>query len=192
MYRKIPYRFRGRRRTAKFPAMPIYRDGEKIGYTDADTLEYSDENFEQMANYKYTVRAVDQYGAESNDTNAVDFFASPIGRPEDFNAVSSFDDELSVKLSWTAPRYGNAETFNIYRNDELLTSVSGSEYEYADTEGLVENGDYTYYIKAQTADGMESMSSNVITLTATHIRKPANFKAETFSNERQVKLSWIR
>lgn len=168
----------------------IYRDGKKIGYTDADTLEYRDENFEQMSNYKYTVRAVDQYGAESNDTNAVDFFASPIGRPEDFNAVSSFDDELSVKLSWTAPRYGNAETFNIYRNDELLTSVSGSEYEYTDTEGLVENGDYTYYIKAQTAGGMESMSSNVITLTATHIKKPANFKAETFSNERQVKLSW--
>lgn len=168
----------------------IYRDGEKIGYTDADTLEYRDENLEQMTNYKYTVRAVDQYGAESNDTDSVSFFNSPIGRPEGFNAISSFDDELQIKLSWTAPNFGSADRFNIYRNDKLLTSVSGSTYEYTDAEGLVENNDYTYYIKAQTADGTESEGSNVITLTATHIKKPTNFKAETFSSERQVKLSW--
>lgn len=167
----------------------IYRDGEKIGQTSADELTYTDEGLDPLSEYTYTVRAVDIYGAESNDSNAVLLYTAPLGRPENFKAQSSFDDAVKVQLTWDIPSYGTAVKYNIYRDDELLASVDGDNYEYIDSD-VSENREYTYYVKSEDTDGNESMQSNVISLTASYIAAPTELEAQTFSSEKKVSLTW--
>lgn len=170
----------------------IYRDGEKIDTVTGDEFSYTDSGLELMEEHNYTVRAVDIYGAESNDSNTVNFMAAPIGRPENLTAVSSFDDELKVQLNWEIPNYGYEDVvrFNVYRNDEKIAELNSDIFEYIDTDGVLENTEYAYYVKAETEDGIESMPSDVKKVTACYIEKPLNFLEETTAENRTISLTW--
>ena len=71
-------------------------------------------------------------------------------------------DKNSVFLRWHTPETGTPPTaYRIYRNNELLAEMPQTEY----FDENLPDGNYTYYIKALYADGCETLSYNVVTMT---------------------------
>ena len=64
-------------------------------------------------------------------------------------------NESNIELSWEDATYDSIPTYNIYRNDELLTTVN--KLSYIDT--ALANGNYCYYITKACTDSTESDAS---------------------------------
>jgi len=66
-------------------------------------------------------------------------------------ALADFDGEYNqetkeVNLSWVAPTSVDLTGFNIYRNDELLTSVESSSNSYSSLTSGLQSGNYKYCV----------------------------------------------
>lgn len=69
------------------------------------------------------------------------------------NVTATTIDEFSIELEWDAAE--NATSYNIYRNDEFLTNVTGTSYV---DENLTPFADYCYIVRGYN-DIMESVPS---------------------------------
>ena len=76
---------------------------------------------------------------------------------------SSNISQTSVTLSWTASTDNVGVTgYDIYRNNALLTSTTGTSY---NVTGLTASTTYSFYVKAKDAAGNISAASNTINVT---------------------------
>ena len=142
----------------------VYRNGEKIDETTDTT--YTDNSLTPGENYEYSVCAVDRYGVESSAKDSTaNVYASYVGRPKNFNAISSFADALKVHLTWTAPEYGEPISYEVYRDGKLIANTDANTFEYYDEDenALHENTYHVYYIKARSSmdSSMPTESINV-------------------------------
>jgi fibronectin type 3 domain-containing protein len=100
--------------------------------------------------------------------------------PQDFTATGSHH---SVHLSWSEPTTGAPDTYNIYRDSTLLTSVETLSH----TDLDVTNGtEYSYYLTAVYTEG-ESDPTPTVTVTP-DIHSPTNLVA--IPGNTVVDLSW--
>ena len=137
----------------------IYRDGSLIGTTVETT--YTDETAVFLGDFTYYVCAYDNenYTSENSDSVIVDNL--PPTSP-----VLSIDSigETSVSLSWVCSDNIGVESYDIYRNDEFVTSVTTNSY----TDSTLDEGtSYTYYVIASDASNNKSDTSNSVTVITT-------------------------
>lgn len=151
----------------------VYRNGEKIAETDGTT--YTDTALTPGDTYEYTVCAVDKYGAMSVMTNPLSVYASYIGAPQNFAAVSSFADALRARLTWEAPEYGTPTGYEVYRDGELIAETGADTlvYDDEDEDALSENTFHTYCVRAKSSMD-SSMPTDNITVFVTYIGYPEN------------------
>ena len=137
----------------------IYRDGSLIGTTVETT--YTDETAVSLGDFTYYVCAYDNenYTSENSDSVIVDNL--PPTSP-----VLSIDSigETSVSLNWECSDNIGVESYDIYRNDEFVTSVTTNSY----TDSTLDEGtSYTYYVIASDASNNKSDTSNSVTVITT-------------------------
>ena len=117
---------------------------------------------------------VDPYGWQADEpynwTRAVnaELWAGGIGGDKDGTPQSltatEINSEAKTTLSWKPPVGTNPDSYNVYRDDILLKTVSASQLIYTDSD--LENGtEYCYYVKA-LVDGQESSGSNKVCVKA--------------------------
>jgi len=100
--------------------------------------------------------------------------------PENLIATPS---HRSVKLDWEAPVTGNPTGYKIYKNNNLLTTVTGFTY----TDTAVTNGTtYSYYVKATYSSG-DSDATDTVTATP-NLSAPTNLIATPGNST--VLLEW--
>ena len=106
--------------------------------------------------------------------------AAYLAPPQNLTASPS---HRSVKLDWQAPVTGNPTGYKIYKNNNLLTTVTGFTY----TDTAVTNGTtYSYYLKATYSSG-DSDVTDTVTATPNAIA-PTNLSASAGNNS--VYLEW--
>lgn len=137
----------------------IYRDGSLIG-TTVETA-YTDETAVSLGDFTYYVCAYDNenYTSENSDSVIVDNL--PPTAP-----VLSIDSigEKSASLSWVCSDNIGVESYDIYRNDELVDSVTTNSY----TDSTLDEGtSYIYYVVAYDASKNSSDKSNSVTVFTT-------------------------
>lgn len=77
--------------------------------------------------------------------------------------TSSNITATSVDLTWDAVTFTGGVTYNVYRDDVLITNVATNTY--SDT-GLTASTTYKYYMTAvSTANGNESVPGDTETVT---------------------------
>lgn len=186
----------------------IYRNNEEIAVVKdlvaGQAGTYQDKVTEE-GDYTYgvSIGLTGTYGETTTATEAcklLKFYPAKITDGQ----VSS--QELDVTLSWTNPaKYTNGldikdkMSVEIYRNDELLTTVSdqtaGSAASYLDK--VPQEGDYTYYLVPKSIEGTAGEQSE--TLNAGHVAGAitlpynaltAEFLNWTFTDENSDGTTW--
>ncbi|MBN2173588.1 MAG: carboxypeptidase regulatory-like domain-containing protein [Bacteroidales bacterium] len=92
---------------------------------------------------------------------------------------------MDILLTWQMPSGDPPDSWNIYRDDELITNVTEMEY----TDPDLEPGIYVYYVTA-VYDGVESIPSQDIQV---NLQVPALLPMASFSGEKEgndVHLFW--
>lgn len=99
--------------------------------------------------------------------------ASTLPPPTDLEANVN---QNNVSLSWTAPADETPESYNIYRNEQIIQNVQVTDFE----DLAVPSDTYIYYIKAVYADG-ESVASNEVEVIIT-----VGIEKNLFENELNI------
>ncbi|WP_019529440.1 fibronectin type III domain-containing protein [Dasania marina] len=130
----------------------VYRDGVNVANVSAPTVSYSNTGLSSGTDYSYTVRAV-YNSVESNDTVAATATTTPAA-PTSFTA-SDGTSTTQIDLSWTSPG-GDIDSYNIYRDGTLATTVTAPTVTYTDTRSS--GNQYSYTVTA-VAGGHESAAA---------------------------------
>ena len=158
----------------------IYRDNQLIqGVIGAEEVAYTDIGLMEDTMYTYQVRAVDQAGNISEMSNTVTARTKPTEEilPPAAPLNLRIDDVTtnSVSLSWEAAIDDVGVTgYHVYRDDQLIQTLSGTELSYIDT-GLMEATTYTYKIRAVDQAGNLSEASSAVkarTKMTIEVRRP--------------------
>ncbi|MGE5425675.1 MAG: fibronectin type III domain-containing protein [Bacillota bacterium] len=147
----------------------IYRNGDWIAIST--TNSFTDTGINPNHGYSYFVRAYDERGNVSGQSNLVFtsgseswFENDTIAPSAPTNLTVSNSSAHSAKLSWTAST-DNVEVvgYNIYRNGEWLANIDYSTT-FVDN-GLSASTAYSYYVRAYDMRGNMSGESNTVTIT---------------------------
>jgi fibronectin type 3 domain-containing protein len=128
---------------------------------------FSDTGLSPSTTYFYTVRAYDNVGNESPDSNVVSATTLPAGAPTAPVLSVNFTQILaggSYTLSWTAP--AGATSYEVYRNKNNTTFslvYSGSNTSFTHVGATA--GEYRNYVRACNASGC-SVNSNEVEILA--------------------------
>ena len=160
----------------------VYRDGEMIGETEADVMEYDDidEDMQEDSFHTYYVKAK----SESDISMASEskyILVTYIGYPDGVTVDASGSD---IKVSW-----GNIESareYRVYRNGEAIATVPAGTSEYTDTKWNYSTA-YTYYVRSVSATGRESGDSKRITT----IMYPQDQKSDMIFEDRTTSDYYI-
>ncbi|CAF1034429.1 unnamed protein product [Rotaria sp. Silwood1] len=139
----------------------VYRNGGKaIGGIISGTT-FTDNNLNSGTTYTFTVKAVSSSGSESGASNSVTGKTTgqppAVGTPN--GLVVTDTTSSSVTLKWDS--VSHVTTYNIYRNEEKVTSVSTTSYTDI---GLNSATDYRYQVSS-VQGSTESEKSNEVTTT---------------------------
>ncbi|MFC6086494.1 discoidin domain-containing protein [Sphaerisporangium aureirubrum] len=98
-----------------------------------------------------------------------------------------------IRLTWSAATDNVGVTgYDVYANNNLLTSVAGNVLTYTDTQPA--SATVTYYVKAKDAAGNQSPNSNSVTRTGstgdTQAPTPPGNLAYTEPGSGQIRLTW--
>ena len=155
----------------------IYRDGEYLGFTSQNT--YTDLEAAYNA-HNYTVRVV--YDGPMDGT----FWSMSCGDDAEFAGEGcQAPENLEGEYLWTAGNFGaqiswtyaggEANSFKVYRNGNVVATVSATnatEYEFFDVVAI---GTYTYQVTAVTGDCESDfamtpdMSQNYVSVNVTDV-----------------------
>ena len=149
--------------------------------------------------YTYIVKAVDPSGNLSEASNAV---TARTKSAEDLTPPTPplnlrIDDVTtnSVSLSWEAAIDDVGVTgYHVYRDDQLIQTLSGTELSYIDT-GLMEATTYTYKIRAVDQAGNLSEASSAVkartkmTIEVSRPLPPTKLRSARVT-EHEVALMW--
>ena len=162
----------------------VYRDGELL--TSVSDTSFSESGLAD-GTYIYEVASVNDHGESANKASVsvninVDTSSAPAA-PADLTASVDGD---SVSLTWSAASL--ASSYNVYRDGELLTSVSDTSF----NESGLADSTYIYEV-ASVNDYGESASKASISVdinvdTSSAPAAPADLTASTDGDS--VSLSW--
>ncbi len=147
----------------------IYRNGELVGTTTK--TEYIDNGLSSYTKYEYFIVAVDVAGSSSENSSSliaytnVDQYAptTPTG------LVVKIREDGSIYATWIASSDNvRVDGYNIYRNGEIIDTVSGTSYKDLN----VEPGYHEYYVEAFDNEGNTSMFSESVFIDNMPPRKP--------------------
>ena len=160
----------------------IYRDGELL--TNVTTTTYTDNNLEAETEYCYSVTSV-RNGNESSESSevCVTTLEEPLSIPANLTAIAVSDSK--IYLNWDDNE--DAESYNIYRDNEFLLNVSVSVYmDY----GLFANREYCYTVTTVKGDRESDHSEEACATTTDYpCIPPTNLVAETI-DEYSISLTW--
>ena len=178
----------------------IYRDNQLIQEViGAEEVAYTDIGLMEDTMYTYQVKAVDPSGNLSEASNAV---TARTKSAEDLTPPTPplnlrIDDVTtnSVSLSWEAAIDDVGVTgYHVYRDDQLIQTLSGTELSYIDT-GLMEATTYTYKIRAVDQAGNLSEASSAVkartkmTIEVSRPLPPTKLRSARVT-EHEVALMW--
>ncbi|MFS1135688.1 fibronectin type III domain-containing protein [Enterococcus hirae] len=178
----------------------IYRDNQLIqGVIGAEEVAYTDIGLMEDTMYTYQVRAVDQAGNISEMSNTVTARTKSTEEilPPAAPLNLRIDDVTtnSVSLSWEAAIDDVGVTgYHVYRDDQLIQTLSGTELSYIDT-GLMEATTYTYKIRAVDQAGNLSEASSAVkartkmTIEVSRPLPPTKLRSARVT-EHEVALMW--
>ena len=135
----------------------IYRDGVKVG--DATGLLYVDRDLTPGTYYCYTVKGVRgtvESEKESNQACATTAGTKPVPPVAPSNLKAEVVNETSIKLTWNA--IGNAITYNVYQDGEMIATVELPSYT---VEGLEKSTEYCFTVTAVNQAGESEKSDEV-------------------------------
>lgn len=137
----------------------IYRDDRLIATTNE--IGYTDETTKKLGNFTYYVCAFDSEDYTSQNSDSIVIDNLPPYTPQlTINTIS----DTSVVLSWQSYDNIGIVSYDLYRNNELLTSLSNNEF----TDfSIKEDSTYTYYVIAKDSAGNVSDESNIVTIKTT-------------------------
>ena len=155
----------------------VYRQGERVG-AGIDTTMFADPNLEFKTDYIYSVSAIDSLENESKKSIEVkgsthEFVPAPI--------LSSVKDETKLVLIWN--NVSLAKSYNLYRNDQLITNEQGTSFSETKPPGEK----FCYSIRSVDQYNEESEPSN-IHCAKVDVRPPKNFITDGGVN--RVFLNW--
>lgn len=128
----------------------VYRNGNKIGIVL--TTEYTDMNLEP-GNYTYTVKAVDNVGNYSLDSNLVAFDNLA---PEAPVLIVGEISDGSVVLSWTMEDTSDVKGYRVYKNGNLRADTTAMSF----TEtSVLPDTKYIFSVESYDAAGNVSAKS---------------------------------
>jgi len=147
----------------------VYRNGSLLGSVTSNAANVT--GLTAGTTYTFYVKAKDAAGnvsAASNTISVTTQAAADTQAPTaPSNLASSNITQTSVSLSWTASTDNVGVTgYDIYRNNTLLTSTTGTSY---NVTGLTASTTYSFYVKAKDAAGNVSAASNTISVTTSDI-----------------------
>lgn len=129
----------------------LYRDGVKVNSSLITTTEYTDTGLQNKTAYTYEITAVDSSGNESTKSAAVTVV--PIQSPIPKNLTTRTGDRRII-VNWQT--VDDATEYNVYRNGELVATVTNPPYyDTAADQGVT----YIYYVTS-LLNGEESERSN--------------------------------
>ena len=124
------------------------------GLVDTAFTDTTDTGMTNNTEYTYYVRSTLD-GDESMPSTKITLAAAYIGIPQNLLGSYSIEDK-SVTLTWDA--VDNAESYNVYRDDEKIANVDTSAYT---DEGLEYSYNYKYEVTA-VCDTNESLPSDSV------------------------------
>jgi fibronectin type 3 domain-containing protein len=190
----------------------IYRSENNVDFNfinnTPDSYSYIDSGLTPGKTYYYKVKVVRKNGRMSDFSNTVSAkLDAPVTSVDSIKLVSSALSSSEVSLSWN--KVDGADSYNIYRNDNLLfpnykkiaNVPSGFVvFSYVD-KGLNANTQYSYYVTPYSLTSGEGGQSNityVTTASSTYtpappvVYGPSNLSAAvvTPSSTSKVVLTW--
>ncbi len=137
------------------------------------------------ATVEFKVQASVEYGVKSN-TVSTSTVIREIDMPRNFAAYNYVSDTAELKnvITWTAPAYGTAVEYVIYRDGQELTRVPEGTYVYEDT-AVEEHQEYVYKMSAVSANE-ESAHTQEATVVAACVNAPSNVAYTLVGNEATV------
>jgi hypothetical protein len=137
-----------------------FGSGDLIDFGSGDELDFGDGNGLQELDFEYAMDlgAPVPYGLAGCiiGVNCID--AQPT------------DPTHRVRLSWSAPTFGNIVGYDIYRSTATsagaLVGTSDGEPQFIDDDELADGEFYTYWVKARFEDGSISPNSDPIVIQA--------------------------
>ena len=167
----------------------IYRDSTIIATVTGTS--FSDTGLADGQSYDYYVVARDAVGNNSAQSNTVSVVTTDITPPSvPGTPIGTGADSNSLSFSWALSTDNvGVNTYDIYRDGVLLTSVTGSPY--TDT-GLAEAQSYNYYVVARDIAGNESAASGTLLATTTDITAPDTPGAAVVTGQTtsSISISW--
>lgn len=118
-----------------------------------------------QANFESSLSVDDEIDGAYNDDEQFPstFCLEDLSPSEPQNVDAEPVSDTSVEVTWDDPALGDPDSFNIYRNDEVCTATTDSEFELVGTvpasgdnefvdEGLTENSTYCYTVTSVDDD----------------------------------------
>lgn len=164
----------------------IFRDGEFVGRADSAEGSFLDAGLLKNTAYEYTLREIKTDDNATLFTSPIKTFIANVGRPEDF-AVESVPNRVAIRVSWSAPKYGTATGYELYRNGELYRTFDADVTEFVDEEGLVTGTTYAYSIAAVDGEEKSDRTAEKSALAAI-ILAPKNVAAAEESGK--IRITW--
>jgi chitodextrinase len=145
----------------------IYRSGTLVG-TSTD-INFQDAGLQPNTNYTYVVRAYDNLGHESANSNQISIRTASgtvtcTGTPTAPSSLTAgVIGQTSLDMSWSGSSASNGCTlagYKVYRAGIFIGTANTTNFQ--DT-GLNPNTNYTYTVRAYDTSGHESADSNILT-----------------------------
>ncbi|MCG7380596.1 fibronectin type III domain-containing protein [Paenibacillus sp. ACRSA] len=138
----------------------IYQNGVFLAKVDAPTTTYVVSNLTNGTSYNFTITAVDTYNSESDKSNEVNLIPQTAVMPIDLTGNAG---DKQVILNWTSALSNDNVSYNIYQNDELISS---SVYLTTYTVLNLTNGQtYAFNVTGVDASGNEYGKSETVHIT---------------------------
>ena len=177
----------------------LYRDGVQIANLGTATT-YQDTAVSAQTHYAYTISAYDAAGNASAQSSAAEVTTPDVPTPPDTQAPTIPTDLAAtvsggheVDLSWDASTDDTAVAgYTIYRDGQVLATVSGDTLAYADT-GADDATAYAYTISAYDAAGNASAQSDGVNATTPDVTAPSTpvtVTAALSSDGTSVDVTW--
>lgn len=151
--------------TGPFPIVEyiVLRDGIPIATVQAPLLTSTDGTVEVDTHYIYSIKAVDDQGNVSPESEPVVVLTLPEdGKPHAPTGLHSMGQtQTSTNLMWTAPPGAAIKNYTLYRDGVEVRSVPGDQTSVVDA-GLMPDTEYTYFLVAIGNDGSRSKPSNLL------------------------------
>lgn len=138
-------------------------------------------NLDDYNYYYYNIQATDSVGTY---TTTYMNFTTLLAAPQNLQATAI--EENTITLHWSDS--DGARTYNVYKDNVLLTAASGNEYE---ATGLGYKTTYSFFVKAVDQYGRESAASNTVTVTTQEQPVEITFVQATSVTKTTAIIHWI-